>query len=281
VWCASRLCEEQDNTGHVVQRIYDHAIERQGTRLFLVRDHLRSVTGTTDTDGVLRASSSYDPFGRETRSTSDIDTGFGFGGRLVHRPTSLVLAPYRAYPPENGRWLSEDPLVSRAGASKLSVMPNLYRSAKNNPTTWADPSGLISWKCNVTLTTVGGGQVLAGLLANCESECSGGKKLRQTLVGGGTGPALSPLPFSTTSSDYSLQDPFGQPYEWALPGAWGYVGAGLAVIGGASYSVLQLGSAKSQVGLSPQVGWDFGTEALVGTSVAVSTEWKSCKKCQP
>ncbi len=55
-------------------------------------------------------------------------------GHFYNRPTGLYLAPYRAYDPETGRWLSREPL----GLDGL----NLYRYVFNDPVNYVDPDGL-------------------------------------------------------------------------------------------------------------------------------------------
>lgn len=59
-----------------------------------------------------------------------------YTGHFWHVPSGLYLALYRAYDPELGRWISEDPIEEDGGI-------NLYRYVGNNAIGRIDPSGLI------------------------------------------------------------------------------------------------------------------------------------------
>ena len=104
---------------------------------FYSRDHLGSIRELTDSGGNIRARYSYDPFGRRTLLTGDVDGDFGFAGMFCTPETNLNLASSRAYDPAIGRWLSRDPLRD---AEKLFAS-NLYAYVDNNPVNWTDPSG--------------------------------------------------------------------------------------------------------------------------------------------
>jgi len=54
---------------------------------------------------------------------------------FIHQLTAFYLAPYRAYDPGTGRWLSRDPLGFVDG-------PNLYAYVLNNPVNLVDHTGL-------------------------------------------------------------------------------------------------------------------------------------------
>jgi RHS repeat-associated protein len=62
---------------------------------------------------------------------------FAFTGHYYHARSGLYLAPYRAYNPTIGRWLSRDPLGDDADL-------NLYRYVNNNSPNSIDPLGLKS-----------------------------------------------------------------------------------------------------------------------------------------
>lgn len=90
----------------------------------------------------------YDVNASGTISSSDVSTvqfanggslfsDFTFTGHYYHARSGLYLAPYRAYSPTIGRWLSRDPIGERGGL-------NLYRYVQNDPTRWTDPSGLLA-----------------------------------------------------------------------------------------------------------------------------------------
>jgi RHS repeat-associated protein len=60
---------------------------------------------------------------------------FAFTGHYYHARSGLYLAPYRAYNPTIGRWISRDPIGEQAGI-------NLYVYVDNNPVDGVDPLGL-------------------------------------------------------------------------------------------------------------------------------------------
>jgi RHS repeat-associated protein len=142
VWCDDRICEERDASGLVTKRFF-----QQGTKLetganagryYYTRDHLGSLRELTDSNGAVRARYSYDPFGRRTRLTGDLDAEFAFAGRFHAAEAELDIARYRAYEPGLGRWLSRDPLPD----AEMVEGPNLYAYTANNPVNRNDLLGL-------------------------------------------------------------------------------------------------------------------------------------------
>src|SRR5258705_10932475 len=67
------------------------------TNYFFTRDHLGSVREMTDGAGAIRARYDYDPYGRRTKVSGDLDADFGFTGHYVHAPSGLYMALFRAY----------------------------------------------------------------------------------------------------------------------------------------------------------------------------------------
>src|SRR5205807_160728 len=110
-------------------------VQDAGSAYFYTRDHLGSVTELTDVSGVVRARYAYDPAGRSIKVSGDRDSVFGYANLYVHSATHLSLAQYRAYDPNFGRWLSQDPIDHRG--------PTLYSYALNNPIGFVDPDGLL------------------------------------------------------------------------------------------------------------------------------------------
>ena len=93
LWAGGQIREERAPDGTVSKRFF-----RQGVTLetgatpgayFYTRDHLGSIRELTDSTGSIRARYSYDPFGRPTHLTGDLDTDFGFAGMFY--PAELQL----------------------------------------------------------------------------------------------------------------------------------------------------------------------------------------------
>ncbi len=135
VWCGSRPCEERDGSGTVTKRFYAQGEQISGISYYFTRDHLGSIREMTDRTGAIRARYEYDPYGRVTKISGDLDADFGYTGDYFHRESGLSLTLYRAYDPNLGRWLNRDPIGIAGGL-------NLYAYCGNDPINWSDPFGL-------------------------------------------------------------------------------------------------------------------------------------------
>ena len=142
LWCGTELCEERDSGGGTVNRRFVGQGEQiSGTNYFFTRDHLGSVREMTDSSQTVRARYDYDPYGRRTKVTGDLDADFGFTGHYTHSTSGLCLTLYRAYDPETARWLSKDPIEEQGGL-------NLYAYVSNDPVNNTDPLGLYGSSLN-------------------------------------------------------------------------------------------------------------------------------------
>jgi RHS repeat-associated protein len=144
VWCGQDICEERDAAGAVTKRFYDQGMKVEASpatgSYYYTRDHLGSIREVTDAGGTVRARYAYDPYGRRTRLTGDLEADFGFAGMFWSSEAGLSLTHYRAYDPQLGRWLSRDPLED----AEMKEGPNLYAYVANNPVNLIDPDGLMS-----------------------------------------------------------------------------------------------------------------------------------------
>ncbi len=143
VWCGGRICEERDKTGAIViKRFYAQGVKLEtGTNAgsyYYTRDHLGSIRELTDSTGMVRVRYAYDPWGRRTKITGDLDADFGFAGMFWSPEVNLAITHFRDYDPELGRWLSRDPLHD----AEMKEGPNLYAYVQNSPVRWTDPLGL-------------------------------------------------------------------------------------------------------------------------------------------
>jgi RHS repeat-associated protein len=155
VWCDDEIFEERTGAGAVAKRFFQQGVkvERGATAgdYYYARDHLGSIHELTDSGGNIRARYSYDPFGRRTLLTGNVDGDFGFAGMFRADEASLNLTKFRAYDPGIGRWLSRDLLDNAEIAEGI----NLFAYVRNNP---------------VNLTDVLGAQIDTDL-AECERRC--------------------------------------------------------------------------------------------------------------
>jgi RHS repeat-associated protein len=142
LWCDDRICEERDAAGTVTKRFFSQGMKVEtgpnAGNYYYTRDHLGSIRELTDGSGNVRARYAYDPYGRQTRLTGDMDADFGFAGMFSAREAGLNVTHYRAYDAELGRWLSRDPLPD----SETEQGPNLYTYVADNPVNAVDPLGL-------------------------------------------------------------------------------------------------------------------------------------------
>ena len=86
----------------------------------------------------MRARYAYDPWGRRSRLSGDLEADFGFAGMSWAAEAGLGITRFRAYDPEVGRWLSRDPLPK----AEMDEGPNLYAYVGDNPVNAVDPLGL-------------------------------------------------------------------------------------------------------------------------------------------
>jgi RHS repeat-associated protein len=163
VWCDDEICEERDGAGAVTKRFFEQGAKLESGpnagKYFYTRDHLGSIRELTDGSGNVRARYDYDPFGRSTRLTGDVEGDFGFTGLFRASETGLAIARFRAYDPELGRWLSRDPLKD----AEEREGPNLYAYVGDNPVNAVDPLGLL---CD-------GGLVYCSRPPHCGIRCFG------------------------------------------------------------------------------------------------------------
>ncbi|HKG15076.1 MAG TPA: RHS repeat-associated core domain-containing protein, partial [Pyrinomonadaceae bacterium] len=100
--------------------------------LYFLQDHLGSTTALTDGAGNVAERTQFEPFGESTGSSL---TRYGFTGRERDSSTGLLNFRARWYDPQQGRFLSEDPIGFSGGS-------NFYAYAGDNPISFVDPLGL-------------------------------------------------------------------------------------------------------------------------------------------
>lgn len=111
------------------------AMQRNGGNSYYDADGLGSITALTSSTGSVANTYTYDSFGNLTNFTGTLRNPFLFTGREYDNETSLYFNRARYYNPQNGRFISEDPIRFIGGA-------NFYRYAYNDPANLIDPLGL-------------------------------------------------------------------------------------------------------------------------------------------
>ncbi|MEK6719993.1 MAG: PA14 domain-containing protein [Chloroflexota bacterium] len=103
-------------------------------------DRLGSIRALTDGTGAVIATYRTDEFGVPTGSTGASGSPYRYTGEPLDA-SGLTYLRARHYDPSIGRFMSRDPFAGFTG-HPLSL--NRYSYVTNNPTTYADPSGLVS-----------------------------------------------------------------------------------------------------------------------------------------
>jgi len=141
IWDGLELSEERDSNNAVTKRYYSQGMQvtigSNSGSYYYTRDHLGSVREMVDSAGAVRARYDYDIWGNRSGNliaTTPVDAEFGFTGHYYHTASGLYLAPFRAYDPLAGRWISRDPLGEAGGL-------NLYGYVNNSPANYVDPNG--------------------------------------------------------------------------------------------------------------------------------------------
>jgi RHS repeat-associated protein len=136
IWDGTELCEQRDRAGGTVtKRFFSGGEQISGTNYYFTIDHLGSIREMIDSTGLIKSRYDYDSYGRRATISETVVADIGYAGMYAHRPSGLLLTPYRQYSSDLGRWLSRDLLQESAGL-------NLYAYVANNPVNAYDPFGL-------------------------------------------------------------------------------------------------------------------------------------------
>lgn len=122
-------------------------VRKSGINEYYLSDALGSVIALTGTDGSVRTSYNYSPFGLKSTSGTASDNPYSFTGR-EDDGTGLYYFRARYYSPEQKRFISEDPIGFAGGDT------NLYAYVGNDPINRRDPSGKI-WDTVADLGFIG------------------------------------------------------------------------------------------------------------------------------
>jgi RHS repeat-associated protein len=195
VWDELALAEERDASNVITKRFLPQG-EIQGTAsYFYTRDHLGSVRELTGSDGGVAASYGYDAGGRRSLLSGTDLASFGYTGHYSRGGGDLVMAPFRSYDPEVGRWISRDLIGESDGF-------NLYEYVGNNPINFIDPLGLSAF---IFIISNGGplglkdlGHVAVGVTL------PDGKLLKRDAAWGSVGPLIEFQNFESASAIYDI-----------------------------------------------------------------------------
>lgn len=111
-----------------------------GKVVFFLHDHLGSVRLVTDNYGQITSRYDYSPFGVPWREFEDSSLQPGFGGLFYDEATALYLTRARAYNPNLGRFLQQDPQRRIPDGSQKNIAPYVY--CGSDPINYLDQEGL-------------------------------------------------------------------------------------------------------------------------------------------
>ncbi|MHC4404183.1 MAG: RHS repeat domain-containing protein, partial [Planctomycetota bacterium] len=141
----ANVAAEYDDTGALVGR-YDHGLgllartDAAETPGYYTFDAIGSTSELTDPAGAILNSYAYDPFGISLYKDEPTPNPFEYVGELgvMNETNDMQFMRARFYDFGLGRFIQDDPIGLLAGDT------NLYRYAWNQPTAWADPTGMYS-----------------------------------------------------------------------------------------------------------------------------------------
>ena len=115
---------QKDPAGITTTATRPLAIQKDGTWYTYGWDLTKNICELYGTTGYISTTYTYTPFGQVTASGS-VTQPIQWSSEINDEDTSLVYYNYRYFDPQNGKWLSFDPLFPK--------YTNSYLFAKNNP----------------------------------------------------------------------------------------------------------------------------------------------------
>ena len=240
---------------------------------YVYTDHLDAPRVVIDQAGNQRWSWVAEPFGNSAPVTSPtglaaVELNLRFPGQYFDAETGLSYNWHRDYDASLGRYTQSDPIGLAGGI-------NTYAYSENNPVSFSDPKGLVTWKGWAKSISLGPYQREEYVLTS-DCLCGAKWKIKVTVNygGPGKGPGIAQQWYAR------LSDPLACPSPSALAGPAYSFSAGLAARYGFIYSRTRLGLAESE-------GWDVveGLGAAVGVGTGISSvevlERTPCDDCPP
>lgn len=114
--------------------------------LYFLRDHLGSTAALINGASSLIERTQYEAFGASAGSAL---TRYGFTNRELDMATGLIHYRARWLDPQQGRFLSEDPIRYAGGSNSF------YVYVRNNPVNRVDPSGLVDEDPRYSINCIG------------------------------------------------------------------------------------------------------------------------------
>ena len=289
------LIGEYDDTGSIIQEHIWFAgapvAVTDGTDYYYVHtDHLGTPRIVTDGNTALWRWESG-PFGEEAPDedvdgdSTDFTYNLRFPGQYYDSETDIHYNYFRDYDPSPGRYRESD-LIGMVGGT------NTYSFAKNLPTRYVDPYGLIDWD---VVMNGGVGTIVFGAagfeIVLTTAECIDGQKAQVTVLlagfAAGAG-AKYQYPFSPTEgSHFKMSDKYDYINLANMSGVMAINQAGAGI--GYGYSCFRLGFGDASDLDTGVVGgkcgfgktiFDFGISSALGSATVTDVQFKKCNTCK-
>jgi RHS repeat-associated protein len=156
LWSSLEMIQWQNPDGSVARNLFatgeqqpTSSLQPQASSLIYLPDHLGSIRGWYNPVDNTKGSADYSAYGTRTitANTASFTPARSFTGHYQHEASGLVLAPYRAYDAELGRWISEDPIGEEGGV-------NLYGYVGGRIVLMHDPAGLETFALRLNFSAV-------------------------------------------------------------------------------------------------------------------------------
>jgi len=113
-----------------------------GEVYFLLSDHLRSTTMTLNLDGSVKSEMRYDAWGKTRYTSGTTPTERHYTGQIEESGFGLYFYNARWYDSALGRFVQADTIIPQPGSPQGW---DRYAYANNNPLSYTDPSGHLTW----------------------------------------------------------------------------------------------------------------------------------------
>lgn len=172
---------------------------------------------------------------------------------------------YRDYEPATGRYIQSDPIGLDGGL-------NLYGYANQNPLSFTDPYGLITW--TGTVLSTGAGPFSYEIYTLRSPCCADGYRWKVKVQAKGVGPGRR---IAYTGSSIELDDHLPQCDHYIFNGDYSKVSAGVSWGIGIGFNTVILGGAQSPGSWGLEAGIDlFSAGASIGKSKVTEAQKEPC-----
>ena len=134
------------NSNNSIKNIYNTELQLDqmlsckidGVKEYYHTDHLGSIRKMTDGSRALKASYTYEAFGKKKTSPSNDKNRYAFSGREDEAEFGLMYYRARYYDPDTGRFISPDPFTRGPDDPRISYRNNWYSAIHGEATLYGE-----------------------------------------------------------------------------------------------------------------------------------------------